>query len=181
MIRNNYQTSKDIDYIDYQKMIHQNPRQGLTSRVYSRCTTGALTQLAMPSRLPMIFSRSRYESEYRRYQRKQRRMITSSKCRPRNSAGSLYSACNQSCRVMRLRRRSHLAPPNTVAGLQKQVRRQLFVMILHGPQIQRQSCDFVYLRDGGSVSRQIHRLDIPAAGVTGFDADVREFRRGVDG
>src|SRR5918993_189735 len=35
----------------------------------------------------MISSRSRYVSEYRRYQRTQRRMITSSKCRPRNSAG----------------------------------------------------------------------------------------------
>src|ERR1017187_10547133 len=35
----------------------------------------------------MISSRSRYVSEYRRYHRTHKRMITSSKCRPRKSAG----------------------------------------------------------------------------------------------
>src|SRR3954454_7465609 len=35
----------------------------------------------------MISSKSRYASEYRRYQRTQRRMMASSECRPRNSAG----------------------------------------------------------------------------------------------
>jgi putative heme iron utilization protein len=35
----------------------------------------------------MISSKSRYVREYRRYQRTHRRIITSSKCRPRNSAG----------------------------------------------------------------------------------------------
>ena len=35
----------------------------------------------------MISSKSRYVREYRKYQRTHRRMITSSKCRPRNSAG----------------------------------------------------------------------------------------------
>ena len=35
----------------------------------------------------IISSRSRYVSEYRRYQRTHKRMITSSKCRPRKSAG----------------------------------------------------------------------------------------------
>src|SRR6516165_5145038 len=40
-------------------------------------------------RSAMISSRSRYVREYRRYQRTRRRMITSSKCRPRNSGGRL--------------------------------------------------------------------------------------------
>src|SRR3954453_3047118 len=38
-------------------------------------------------RSAMISSRSRYVNEYRRYHRTHRRMITFSKCRPRNSAG----------------------------------------------------------------------------------------------
>src|ERR1039457_953240 len=38
-------------------------------------------------RSAMISSRSRYVSEYRRYHRTHKRMITSSKCRPRKSAG----------------------------------------------------------------------------------------------
>src|SRR4030095_2732480 len=37
----------------------------------------------------MISSKSRYVREYRRYHRTHRRMITSSKCRPRNRAGRL--------------------------------------------------------------------------------------------
>src|SRR5262245_56422106 len=37
----------------------------------------------------MISSKSRYVSEYPKYHRTQRMMITSSKCRPRNSAGRL--------------------------------------------------------------------------------------------
>ena len=40
-------------------------------------------------RSAMISSRSQYVSEYRKYHRTHRRMITSSKCRPRNSAGRL--------------------------------------------------------------------------------------------
>src|SRR6476469_5622191 len=40
-------------------------------------------------RSAMISSRSRYAREYRRYHRTHTRMITSSKCRPRNSAGRL--------------------------------------------------------------------------------------------
>src|ERR1035441_11130059 len=38
-------------------------------------------------RSAIISSRSRYVSEYRRYQRTHKRMISSSKCRPRKSAG----------------------------------------------------------------------------------------------
>src|SRR5215472_1591960 len=40
-------------------------------------------------RSAMISSRSRYVREYRKCHRTHRRMITSSKCRPRNSAGRL--------------------------------------------------------------------------------------------
>src|SRR4051812_36144279 len=43
----------------------------------------------------MISSRSRYVSEYRKYQRTHRRMITSSKCRPRNSAGRFRVTINR--------------------------------------------------------------------------------------
>jgi hypothetical protein len=42
----------------------------------------------------MISARSRYVREYRKYHRTHRRMITSSKCRPRNSAGRLGSRYN---------------------------------------------------------------------------------------
>src|SRR5262245_47882890 len=40
-------------------------------------------------RSAMISSRSRWVNEYRKYQRTQKRMMTSSKCRPRNSARRL--------------------------------------------------------------------------------------------
>src|ERR1051325_9714871 len=60
----------------------------------------------------MISSRSRYVREYRRYQRTHKRIITSSKCRPRNSAGrfrvtihrtrSVHPVCNRSIHGTRL-------------------------------------------------------------------------------
>src|SRR5262249_23533950 len=74
----------------------------------------------------MISSRSRYVSEYRKYQRTPRRMITSSKCRPRNSAGLLRVTLHRtrSAKVAfatepNLEAASHLAQDNTLVQIQR--------------------------------------------------------------
>ena len=70
------------------RLFHSLPQAGLSRRYPYRWTQRQMvTWSTKRFRSAMISSRSRYVREYRRYQRTHRRMITSSKCRPRNSAG----------------------------------------------------------------------------------------------
>ena len=50
-----------------------------------------------------------------------------------------------------------------------------------GPEVENDRGQFIDFGDGAAVLGEVDRLEVDAAGVTRFDADVRKFFGGVDG